>query len=65
MNIEQFIETVRQMRTAQKAYFKESRKQSDLIKSKQLEKLVDDALAAGFEAKDPAVPETEQPTLFE
>ena len=62
MNKDEFIETVRQMRAAQKAYFKEGRKHSDLIASKRLEKLVDDALAAGF----PGEPEEkEQPTLFE
>jgi hypothetical protein len=62
MNKDEFIETVRQMRAAQKSYFKEGRKRSDLIESKRLEKMVDDALA---ESNPQAGPEsTEQPTLF-
>ena len=46
MDIEQFIELVRQLRAAQKAYFKD-RKQSDLIEARKLEREVDQALADG------------------
>lgn len=37
----EFVELVAEMRMAQKSYFKD-RKQSDLKRSKELEKLVDD-----------------------
>lgn len=48
MNAEQFIELVRKMRQAQNAYYRQGRKQSDLIASKQLEKEVDRALLDGI-----------------
>jgi hypothetical protein len=44
----EFFTTVQKMRAAQKAYFKD-RKQSDLIQSKQPEKIVDQALLEGVE----------------
>lgn len=46
MNVSQFIKAVREMRDGQKAYFK-SRLRSDLIRSKELEKRVDDAISEG------------------
>jgi len=46
MNITEFVDKVREMRQAQKTYFK-TRLQGDLIKSKQLESIVDKALAEG------------------
>jgi hypothetical protein len=65
MDKDTFIELVRELRRSQKAYFKNGRKQSDLIESKRLEKLVDEALAAGFERDQTAVPdESEQPKLL-
>lgn len=47
MQAEQFIELVRKMREKQNAYYRQGRKQSDLIASKQLEKEVDRALLDG------------------
>jgi len=47
MNVSKFLRTVRDMRDAQKKYFK-SRLRSDLIASKELEKQVDQALADGI-----------------
>jgi hypothetical protein len=47
MNSPEFVMTVREMRAAQKRYFTEGRKQSDLIEAKRLEKVVDQALAEG------------------
>jgi len=46
MNVSQFVKTVKEMRDAQKAYFK-SRLRTDLIHSKELEKRVDDAISEG------------------
>lgn len=48
MNAEQFIELVRKMRMHQNAYYRNGRKQSDLIASKELEKEVDRALLEGI-----------------
>jgi hypothetical protein len=48
MNAQIFFELVKQMRAAQKKYFKE-RTQSNLIESKKLEKQVDQVLAAGLD----------------
>lgn len=48
MNAEHFIELVRKMREKQNAYYRQGRKQSDLIASKQLEKEVDRALLDGI-----------------
>jgi hypothetical protein len=48
MDIQTFINTVRQMRKHQTDYFTKGRKQSDLIESKRLEKLVDRALVDGI-----------------
>jgi hypothetical protein len=48
VNAEQFITLVRQLRKYQKAYFKDGRKQSDLLMSKTLEQQVDQALAEGI-----------------
>lgn len=47
MIAEQFVELVRKMREKQNAYYRQGRKQSDLIASKQLEKEVDRALLDG------------------
>lgn len=47
MNIVEFVNVVRKMRSAQRAYFK-SRLQSDLVAAKQLEATVDKALADGM-----------------
>lgn len=56
---EEFLELVRRLRAAQKAYFKD-RKQSDLIESKKLEKQVDQALDAALNESD-----TGQMRMFE
>ena len=48
MNAEQFIQLVRKMRERQNAYYRQGRKQSDLIASKELEKEVDRALLDGI-----------------
>ena len=58
MDIDDFIDLVRRMRAAQKAFFKK-RKQSDLIESKRLEKEVDQTLDAIANETD-----TLQPSLF-
>lgn len=55
MDIDDFIDLVRRMRQAQKAYFTQGRKHSDLIESKRLEKEVDQAL-------DAVANETDTPT---
>lgn len=47
MQAEQFIELVKKMCEKQNAYYRQGRKQSDLIASKQLEKEVDRALLDG------------------
>jgi hypothetical protein len=72
MDTEDFIEMVRCMRAAQKAYFKDGRKQSDLIESKRLEKQVDEALrqgvsipVAGVLEETAGIGEGEQITMFE
>ena len=69
MNAEQFIELVRKMREKQNAYYRQGRKQSDLIASKELEKEVDRALLDGIsfpveERPDYTEPDT-QIGLFE
>lgn len=70
MNVSQFVKVVSEMRTAQKAYFK-SRLQSDLIKSKELERAVDTAIREGIvfdlDIVDERTPEPEpgQGPLFE
>ena len=46
MNIEQFVSKVREMRKAQKDYFK-GRMTGDLMLAKRLEREVDEALAEG------------------
>jgi hypothetical protein len=46
MNIVEFVKAVRKMRSAQKAYFKTGL-QSDLVAARQLEAVVDKALADG------------------
>jgi hypothetical protein len=48
MNAQQFIVLVRKMRERQNAYYRQGRKQSDLIASKELEKEVDRALLDGI-----------------
>lgn len=48
MGFQEFLNAVAQMRRAQKAYFREGRKHSDLMESKRLEALVDRALAEGI-----------------
>jgi hypothetical protein len=48
MDVQKFIETVRAMRQAQNDYFGKGRKFNDLVKSKDLEKKVDQALADGI-----------------
>lgn len=47
MKVSDFVRTVREMRTMQKVYFK-NRLRGDLIKSKELEALVDKALEDGI-----------------
>lgn len=67
MNVSQFTKAVKEMRDAQKAYFK-LRLRSDLIKSKELEQKVDRALAEGivFDLDIEVVKnEPEQGSLFE
>lgn len=61
MNVEQFVSLVRQMRERQRAYFRQRRsrdiKANDtLIESKQLEKMVDEALAE-FDVAHPQLPD--------
>jgi hypothetical protein len=51
MQLQEFINNVRGMRDHQKAYFKD-RKQSDLIRSKTFERLVDKGLAEGVVVVD-------------
>lgn len=46
MDYKVFVFLVRQMRAAQNAYYRQGRKQSDLIEAKRLERLVDLALKA-------------------
>lgn len=48
MGFQEFVDMVAKMRRAQKAYFREGRKHSDLMESKRLEALVDRALAEGI-----------------
>lgn len=64
MNAEKFVEKVREMRQAQIAYFRDGRKQSDLVRAKQLEKEVDLALLEGITIVA-ETPELEQGTLFQ
>lgn len=66
MNVSEFTRTVRDMREAQKAYFK-NRLRSDLIRSKELEAQVDSALKEGivFDLDIVTVETDEQPKLFE
>lgn len=47
MNVIEFVRAVRDMREAQRAYFK-NRLRTDLIRSKELETLVDKALRDGI-----------------
>lgn len=47
MEVDEFVRLVREMREAQKKYFR-LRTQSDLLASKRWEKLVDDALKNGI-----------------
>ena len=63
MKVKMFIEKTGEMRAAQKRYFKDGRKQADLIEAKRLEKLVDVALALGVEPDEPIV--TTAPTAEE
>jgi hypothetical protein len=69
MKAEQFILLVKTMRRYQKAYFKDGRKQSDLIMSKTLEQQVDQALAEGISipvagSQEQTGDESEQLNLF-
>jgi len=69
MTAEQFIQLVKKMRMHQNAYYKNGRKQSDLIASKQLEKEVDRALLDGVSMPVEGVlkstdPDGEQISLF-
>lgn len=48
MNVSEFTRTVKEMRDAQKSYFKD-RLRSDLIRSKELEAKVDKALKDGLD----------------
>jgi hypothetical protein len=65
MQLQTFLNYVKQMRQFQKAYFRQGRKSSDLMEAKKFEALVDSGLAEGV-----SVPveenkiEQEQPTLF-
>ena len=65
MNEFDFRNLVREMLTAQKAYFKKGRKQSDLKRSIELEELVWKELAPGPEAATSAPGEAGQPRLFD
>jgi hypothetical protein len=56
MNIIEFVETVRKMRSAQKNYFK-TRNRDFLIESKQLETAIDKALAEGVILRASETPE--------
>ena len=56
MTTGEFAYMVQEMREAQKNYFR-TRLQRDLKLSKELEKKVDDALAARAKAKEPVQPE--------
>ena len=51
MNAIVFVEKVRELRTAQKAFFK-NRLKSDLARSKQLEVEIDKALADGITVRE-------------
>ena len=66
MNVSEFNRTVKEMRQAQKDYFKH-RLQSDLIKSKELERKVDKALEEGivFDLDIVKVDAVEQGQLFD
>ena len=59
MTTGEFADMVQKMREAQKNYFR-TRLQRDLALSKQLEKMVDDALSARAKSRQPV-----QPELFE
>lgn len=63
MNEQDFRDLVRQMLDAQQTYFKKGRKQSDLLKSIELEKRVRAELDAGPEEEQ--ADHTEQLGLFE
>lgn len=67
MNAKQFIELVRKLRQMQNAYYRQGRKTSDLIASKELEKEVDRALLDGisFPVEEEAEPAPKQSNLFE
>jgi hypothetical protein len=52
MQLQEFLNAVKQMRDHQKAYFKE-RKQSDLIASKEFEGVVDRGLKEGVTVTTP------------
>jgi hypothetical protein len=70
MDLQDFLNAVRNMRKYQKAYFSEGRKQSDLVSAKNYERFVDKALAEGVTVPGEIVsPETnvleEQQNLFE
>ena len=65
MFVTEFVEKVREMRMAQNAYFKNGRKQSDLFQAKDLEKIVDKALAEGVTLyATPEPTQEEQLALF-
>jgi len=69
MNAEQFIQLVQKMRERKNAYYRQGRKQSDLIASKELEKEVDRALLDGISMPVEGVlkstdPDGEQISLF-
>ncbi len=62
MNARQFYETTRDMRQAQKKYFK-SRSSFDLREAKRLEKVIDDEIARVDAIEKSKKPQ--QPTLFD
>lgn len=62
MNAKQFYETTRDMRQAQKKYFK-SRSSFDLREAKRLEKVIDDEIARVDAIEKSKKPQ--QPTLFD
>lgn len=66
MNVSEFTRVVKEMRDAQKAYFK-NRLREDLVRSKELERRVDQAISEGivFDLDIVQVETEDQPKLFE
>lgn len=66
MTYQEFLQLVEEMRTAQKTYFS-NRTQNNLLTSKRLEKLVDNAIAEGkfYDANQAQESDAAQMDLFE